>query len=316
MMDRLLENDTVLKILSVLVAIFLWLQVDGVTSHPVQKREFLDTLSVQWSLSKATGLSVVALRPATVDVQLQGTSKSLGGVNKDNVTPYVNLSGITRAGVYTLRLSAAVPSGTRTVSISPPQVTVSLDTIGSRRVQVSVAPQGNVPPKYEVISMVPSVGEATLSGPTQDLNQVKRVVAVVPLSGHTQGFEDQSLLLPESASGAQVPHVEVNPPMVSVSSVIRQKPPQVTVGVVVRVSGHPAVGYKISSIVVNPNQISITGPSSLLRKITTVYTSAIDVSGVTGPVTGALPVSLPSGVSPVSGHNLVQVTVNVEPKSP
>ncbi len=314
MMDRLLENDTVLKILSVLVAVFLWLQVDGITNHPVPKQAFVDSIPVQWSLPKHSNLTVITLRPTTVNVQIEGPSKSLGGVKNDEVTAFVNLSRITRAGIYTLRIGAAVPSGTRTVSITPPEVTVALDQIGSRRVQVTVVPQGSVPSKYEVTSSVPSVGEATISGPTQDLAQVKRVVATVPMSGHTQSFTDQSLLVPLGAEGRPVPHVEVNPPMVSVTSAIRQKPPQVTVGVVVRVTGHPAAGYVMSSIVVNPDHIAITGPKDVIRKISTVYTSPIDVSGVTGPVSGALPVTLPAGVTSISGKNLVQVTVNIGPK--
>ncbi len=315
MMDRLLENDTVLKVLSVLVAIFLWLQVTDVAHHTVQKQAMVP-VPVQWSLPKKSNLTVITLKPTTVNVELQGPSKALSGAKGDTVTAFVNLSGVTRAGVYTLRLGAAVPSGTRTVSISPAQVTVTLDQIGSRRFAVTVVPKGSVAAKYEITKMIPSVEEASISGPMQDVSQVKRVVASVPVSGHTADFEDQSLLVAENAAGNPVPHIEVNPPMVSVASSIRKKPPQVSVGVIARVSGHPASGYAISSIVVDPTHLTVTGPSSALHKLSSVYTSPVDVTGVTGPVSGALPVQLPSGISPVSGSNLVEVTVNVGPKAP
>jgi YbbR domain-containing protein len=316
MMDRLLENDTVLKILSVLVAIFLWLQVTGVTTHPVQKESIFGPIPLQWNLPKGSPLTVMTVHPTSVYVELQGPSKTLAGVKDGNLTAFVNLSDITRAGSYTLRLSAAVPTGTRTVSILPAQATVSLDQIGSRRMAITVSPKGTVPAKYEVTSMVPSVGEATLSGPTGDLDHVKRVVAAVSLSGQTSNFRSQSLLVPVNAAGTPVPHVDVNPPMVDVAAAIRQKPPQVTVGVVVRVSGHPASGYSISSIVVNPDRISVTGSASALRRLSSVYTSPVDVSGVSAAVSGAVPVVLPTGVSAVSGSNLVQVTVNISPSSP
>ncbi len=314
MMDRLLENDTFLKILSVLVAIFLWLQVDGVTSHPVLKQETLGPMPVQVSLPRGSDLSLITLKPNTVSVVLEGSSKSLDGVKRDDVSAFVILKGVTNPGTYTLPMAAAVPSGTRTLNIVPDQVTVSVDEIGSRRMPVTVSAQGSVPSKYEVTSMVPSVGEVTLSGPKQDLNQVQRVVATVPVAGHTQGFEDQTLLVPEAASGTAVSHVEVNPPMVSVDSVIRLKPPEVTIGVVLRVSGHPAAGYTITSIAVTPNHLTITGPATVIQKITTIYTSAIDVSGVTGAISGTIPVKLPPGVSSVSGSDLVHVAVNVAPK--
>ena len=315
MMDRLLDNDTVLKILSVLAAIFLWLQVNGATTHtrPPEKQVAVGPLTLQWSPPKGSNLTVTSMHPSAVDVQLQGPSKSLSSVKRGNVTAWVNLSNITRPGTYTLPIVSSSPPGTTSVSIAPAQVTVTLDQMGTRKLPVTVEPQGSTPAKYEVQSLVPQISRAVISGPMQDLNRVKKVVATVPVAGHNADFQDQSMLVPVAANGETVSHVEVSPPMVSVAATIRRKPPEVTVGVVVRISGHPSAGYAISSIAVTPRQLTITGPKSVIGKISTVYTTAISVSGMTGPVKGSIPVTLPASVSAVNG-NLVQVSIDIAPK--
>ncbi len=315
MMDRLFDNDTVLKILSVLAAIFLWLQVNGAStrSRPPEKQVSVGPLTLQWSPPNGSNLTVVSMHPSAVDVQLQGPSKALSSIKRGNVTAWVNLSKITRAGTYTLPIGASSPPGTTSISIAPAQVTVSLDQMGTRKLPVTVRAQGSPPAKYEVRSLVPEISRATISGPMQDLNRVKKVVATVPVEGHNANFQDQSMLLPVAGNGATVAHVEVTPPMASVAATIRLKPPEATVGVVVRISGHPAAGYTISRISVTPRQLTITGAKSVIGKISTVYTTPISVSGMTGPVKGSIPVSLPASVSAVNG-NLVQVSIDIAPK--
>lgn len=313
MMDRLLENDTVLKILSLLAAIFLWIEVAlPAAHHPVNNKDrAISPVAVEWIPPKASALNVATPNPNAVTVFISGPPAALSAIKPASVTASVDLSRFDRPGTYDVPVQAFAPAGTHLVKVTPPQVKVRIEQFGRRRLPVRVSVQGTPPHGYLVTKLVPDITSATASGPMSDLNQITALVASVPVTGHTGDFEDQSVLEPLNAKGAVVPHVEVSPPMVSVSAHISQKPPEATVGVVVRVSGHPASGYKIQAIAVRPQQVTITGPRRQIARISNVYTAAVSVDGATGPVTGSVPVHLPSGVSMVGGQNLVEVTIDI-----
>lgn len=315
MMDRLLENDTVLKILSLLAAIFLWIEVTSVSAHPAhhspQKERALAPVAVEWIPPRASSLNVTTPNPNAVVVFISGTPSALAAAKPSKVTASVDLSRFNRPGKYDVPVQAFPPRNTHVVNVTPPQVEVTIEQVGRRRFPVRVAVEGTPPHGYLVTKLQPDVSSATVSGPMSALDQIAALTASVPVTGHTGDFEDQSVLEPVNAKGAVVPHVEVNPPMVSVSAHISQKPPETTVGVVVRVSGHPGRGYKIQSIAVRPEQVTITGPRRQIGRISNVYTAPINIGGSTGPVTGSVPVHLPAGVSMIGGQNLVQVTIEV-----
>ncbi|MDA8193107.1 MAG: CdaR family protein [Thermaerobacter sp.] len=308
-MDRLLENDTILKVVSAVVAIFLWFQVQASTTQTVNKS--VAQVSVTWTTPPNARLNVMSIQPNLVTVQIKGPPKLMSGVNSHNVTAWVNLSGLTRPGTYTLHVVAPVPAGTSLVSVVPSEVVVTVDQIGSRKMTVTLRPQGTPNSADQLVSVSASTKTATLSGPTTDLNEVTQLVGEVPVAGQTANVSTQVLLLPLNASGHVVSHVQVSPPSVTADAIIQPKPPEKTVGVVARLSGHPATGYTVSSIVVSPSHVRITASSkSALSAVSSVNTVPIDITGLTSGVSESIPLALPKGVSPV-GNPDVTVTVTI-----
>lgn len=309
-MDRLLENDTVLKVLSVLVAIFLWFQATASSTQSVN-RDF-GPVSVFWTAPANSNLNVVSIEPSVVTVQIKGPPRTVSEVAVHAVTAYVNLSRLTRPGTYTMRVGASVPQGTSLVSIVPAQVVVTVDQIGSRKIPITLRPEGEPNASDQLVSLTPSQKVATLTGPTNDLNQVAAVVGEVPVAGQSASLSTQVLLLPLNDHGKLVSHVEVSPPSVTANAVIEPKPPEKTVPVVARLSGYPASGYKVSRITVSPSKVTVTGSQSALAGLSQVGTVAIDVAGLTNGITEAIPLSLPKGVSAVGSPD-VTVTVTITP---
>lgn len=308
-MDRWLENNTVLKIVSVVVAIFLWLQVQQSSTASLNKT--VGPVTITWTSPPNTRLNVMSIQPSVASIQIKGSPRAMSNVSAHNVTAWVNLSRLTRPGTYTLRVVASVPPGTSLVNVSPSEVIVHVDTIGTRKMSVDLKPQGTPKSSDEVASLSSSSTTAVVSGPSVYLDQVRKLVGEVPVAGKGSTVSTQVLLLPLNADGHLVPHLEVSPPSVTATAVIKPRPPQKTVSVVAKLLGHPATGYVVKNIRVSPLQVDITAShKSALSSINTVNTVPIDITGLKRGISESIPLSLPSGISTLGSPDVtVSVTI-------
>lgn len=294
-MDRFLENDTILKILSVLVAIAFWVQVSA--SNLQQTQNTIGPVTVVWSLPANKNLNVTSLSPNAVQLRIQGQPKAVTQAKASEMTALVSLNHVTRPGTYHLPVVASVPAGTTLVSVTPKEIWVTVDQTVTRKMPITVKTMGNPANKYQLVKVTPSQTTASVTGPSNQLSQVTGLLAEVPIGGRDASFQEQIIVVPVDKNGQMVSHVEVNPPMINVSADIEPIPPHKQVQVVVRLKGAPAKGYRVQSIHVSPNTITITGAQSALDAIKTIYTMPIDVTGDTTNITQLVPLVLPSGVS-------------------
>lgn len=309
-MDRLLENDTILKILSVLVAIFVWAQVNGSVAQTVERR--LGPVPLAWTLPPGSGLTVLSLKPNNVTVEIQGPTSDTGG----NASAYawVNLKKLTRPGKYSLPVLASVPTGTKLVAVTPNHVLVTVDRLANRRMTAKLVQVGEPITGYAVTGFSVPNRTVTLAGPSDYLDQVTQVVGKVDVSGQKSGFAEQVLLVPENSRGQAIAtqannRIEVSPQVLTVQVGVS---PVKSLPVVVNYSGQPASGYVIRSISVSPNTITVYGPEAALKALSNVTTAPVSISGASQTISEAVKLALPSGVS-VLGAGTVQVTIVIGP---
>ncbi|MCL8207332.1 MAG: hypothetical protein K6V97_04560 [Actinomycetia bacterium] len=303
MMDRLLENDTILKILSLLVAIAVWVQVNMSLPQTVDRR--LGPVPLAWTLPPHSRLVVLSIRPAEVTVQIQGPTSAMG----PNVTAdaWVDLSKLTRPGTYSEPVVASVPTGTRLVAVTPGHVLVTVDTEVSRKLPVTLTTTGHPPPGYGVARTSTATSSVTVSGPSQYVDQVAAVVGRVNVSHATGPFTAQVLLFPVNRRGQTVGHVELSPELVSADV---QVAAERTLPVVVSYRGTPAAGYTVGTIDVKPTTVTVYGPTSALAGLDHLVTQPVDINGATGTVTATVALAAPSGVTLSTGSVTVTITIS------
>ncbi len=309
-MDRLLENNTVLKILSLLVALFLWFDVTSTNAHATADRT-IGPIPVVYQPPAKADLTIMSMTPTTVSVQIKGPLSTIHKTNPTTISAFVDMKNLTHSGTYTLPVHISVPVGASFVSVVPVTVTVVVDQLGTRHISVALKSVGAPAPGYELDDLTANTLSATLSGPSTDLKQVKSVIAEVPVAGRTSGFQEQVILIPINSADREVQNVEVSPTMVNASASIKQIPPQKRVSVVAKISGHPASGYAVGNIVVHPDSIKVTGTKAELAGLSVIYTQPVSVSGDTGSVTTPAAIAFPSGVSGLTVQDVtVSVTIN------
>ena len=113
-------------------------------------------------------------------------------------------------------------------------------------------------------------------------------------------------------------HVEIEPSLVKVSkqtpeeiTIAREKLVSRTMSVDVTVIGTPPLGYQTDPLVIQPAEVVVTGPESLVMRVQSLH-SQIDISGATETVTRSLTVSaVDENERSVSGINLIPSTITV-----
>ena len=102
-MKKLLANDTFLKVLSLVLAISLWVFV-LYTERPTTNKEFKGipvTFEGEGALED-NGLVIYEHEPLEVDVTLNGARTQIARVDNEDITATVSVANITRAGEYNL----------------------------------------------------------------------------------------------------------------------------------------------------------------------------------------------------------------------
>lgn len=309
MMDRLLENNTILKILSLVVALFLWVDVTTTNAHVVGDRS-IGPVPVEYNPPSKSDLTIMSMSPTDVEVQIKGPVATVGKTTPQSISAFVDMKSLTHSGTYTLPVRVSVPVGTSYVSVAPALVTVVVDELGTRRMNISLKAVGSPAPGYELTQLTATAQTATVSGPTADLDKIRELMAEMPVGGRTSGFQEQVILMPLNARDGVVQNVQVSPTMVTATASIKKRPPEKTVGVVAKISGYPAKGFAVSTIAVHPASVVVTGTKAALSSLSVIYTVPISVSGDSAPVSSAVPLAFPSGVSGVTNQDVsVSVTI-------
>lgn len=311
-MDRFLENETIVKILAVVMAILLWFIVSSSNPAQVVTRQFGPISVTEASLTRSN-LTASSVVPGTITVTIKGSPRGVESAKIQDFTAFVDLSSIAHAGTYSLPVHVSAPTGTSLVSVVPKNVVVTVEKIGTRKLPVSLRILGTPSPGYELKSSSASVKTATINGPTTELDLVRNLIADVSVGGHSSGFQEQVILLPVNKHGQVVPHVQVSPNLVAASVSIAAIPPHKTVPVVVKYTGSPATGYTIQHISVSPTSVEITGTTSALSGVTAIDTQPVSVSGQTSSIAETMTLVFPKGTSAVT-VNKVTVTITIAPK--
>lgn len=304
MTDRLLENNTVLKVLSVIVAIFIWFQARGV-AQPINRT--LTSVAVGYTTLNSK-YTVLSINPAVVTVTIKGLTQTVNSTTASDVSALINLSNVKASGTYSMKVSATVPTGITPVSVTPNHVVVTIARIGKKKVPLVVHVSGDPSTGFMLNNYNESLKDATITGPSTALSQVRAVTGTLALSGHNATFTQQLVLQPVNAAGRTVSKVQVVPPTVNVTANIQKKLPEKVLPVVSQLTGQPKTGYTISQISVYPSTITVSGNTSALSGLTHVYTVPVNVSGATKTLTESVSLQTPKGTTLVSSG---QVTVTV-----
>ena len=209
MRTRPLENLG-LKLLSVVLAVFLWAVVLGEQKVDV-------TLTVPLEIKDLPrDLILVNEPPDSLEVRLRGPKTLVTTLaSREVVLEGLPKNFVEGENVITIRSEAVrVPRGIEVVEVTPHRVRVVLDAMAVREVEVSPRIEG-APAKGFILKRVTSTpARIRMAGPKNELRRLTRVYTVpISLDGQTASFSTRAMLEP---AGRQVRALDEVPIIVGV----------------------------------------------------------------------------------------------------
>jgi len=300
------------KIISVLLAVLLWVYVVGIRGPDTTKSVEAQLIAV----NVPQGYVLAGTLP-TVTVTLRGPMNTLWNVTSGYVTPTVDLGGRSE-GSFIASVQAQVVglAGVTVETVAPKEVNVQLERLETVTVPVHAEVSGTLPLSLVLGTLRVEPESIEVSGPGSLVSQVKEAAVVVALDklGTAVGgnLTIAGDVVAYDAKGHVVEGVLLSPRSAVAILPILDAATLKTVPVIPTVIGHPMSGYAVASGSCTPAIVMVTGTAVVLSRVQAVSTIAVDVSGESGTLTKQVDLILPPGVSLVGGSKAVSCRVVIE----
>ncbi len=180
-MKKLLASDGALKIISVLIAIGIWVYIALVMNPAIEVT--VRDLPIQFigveSLN-SRGLAVISESATTVTVKIKGSRKKMGNNDMKTIIAKADISSITETGETNIPIEIVIPFENQGVSSqSEYSVNVKVEKSAEKTLDIEVSTIGTLAPDYMPGDIVCDPKKVTLSGPKSAVDKISKAEAVL-----------------------------------------------------------------------------------------------------------------------------------------
>jgi len=306
----MLNSNTFLKILSVIIAIVMWVYVIEAT-NPMKTQTFPDVpvqLLNEESLA-ARGLALSGEANYTVDVKVEAKRADLAKISASDIIANADLFGYSMGKNY-IPVTVSAPDGVTIIGVEPIKINVVIEELVEVAKPIRVTFVGQLDEGIEAGQVTTQPAEILVSGAKSEVSAVSYIKAEVNLSGYTMDTAAtvQAKAVAVNSAGDVVQNVRLSSSFIDVTARLSQVK---EVPLSVEITGDVAPIYEVTSLDI-PDTVKIKGIREALAEITGLTASAIDISSVT--TTSKLPVeiALPEGVEFASGYENLSVSITIK----
>ena len=338
MKKRKITDNIPLKIMSVAVAVVVWLIVVNI-DNPVGTNYYtltnVELINKEYVESSDTigKMCMPEEKQDSIRIAITTNKKIRDKIKVSDITATADLQQAvsldTNPVMVPITVTCSVPGITpNDIKVTPQNLSVNLDEKETQEFVVNVSRGDTKPGKdYEVGSLTANPEKVRITGPKSLVNKIDKVNATISLDGNTQDFtQDVNLTIidknQEALSDSEMNSLRIeNNAKVSVTArlwKIRQG-----VGISAGYVGSPASGYQVGTVTTVPDTISVAGSTEGLETLTqndntiTIPADSIDISGESKDVERKISLKdlLPDNVKLTSDPSEdVWVTVSILPE--
>ncbi|WP_215491623.1 CdaR family protein [Fenollaria sporofastidiosus] len=307
------KSNIIAKVVSVIIAIFLWYYVMGLV-NPEETRTYRNITVAFKSLDYLNNTKLVNLGPneAKVSVQVKGKKSELDNINENNIKAAIDFRGYS-AGQARVPVKAEIIGQYNTLqvtSVGPSEIIFNLDSVESYKKPIEVRQKGEVKENHALSDISMDVENVKLTGPESYLAKVDKVIAEIDLTNKDKTFTISSKLYAVDIKDNQIDQVSLYPQVVNINAQIDKTK---SVPIETDFVSHLPSNYKIVNIKTNPQKLVIKGQDDI-DGISSIKTEKIEVNDAVEPKDGELIVKpiLPKGVELLDENVKISVTYEVE----
>ncbi len=317
-MKERLTNNLGLKILSILIAFFIWLLVVNVSNPEVSRSQEV-TLEIENGSLLTDANKAYELNRRTVSVTYDIHTLDEYQIRASDFRAYVDLSELYDVtGSVVVKVEVLNNSNLiRNVAAKPTVVRVSTEELQSKEFDLAVNIDGRPMENYSVNQIVLEPSTITVEGPISEVGLINSVgveIDVAQSGDDVSGiaepvFYDANGNVLSSVSRVTMDSSEISY-HVSINR-IREIP------VVFEPTGTAADGYRYTGYEASTDSVQVSGDNETLSSLTqiTVQSDALNVDGASTSKSVAVNISdyLPEGIVLASQESgVIDVTLNVE----
>ncbi len=286
-MDNWLKNTNVIKVLSLIFGIMLWLVVTLGANNTYQETPFE---AVKTNYLYETEIIpvyddnqyVVDIMTDKVQVTLKGDSSIIdqirGSTNIDESKIFVNLEGYD-TGTYEIPIEYSGFSSGVEVSIEPNTAHVNVETKDTKEFNIIVEKLGKEKDGYQTGEPIISPKKVYISGTKSQIEQVSFVKAYVNIDNINKSIDQEIQLRAIDYNGNMV-DVGINPSVVNVQ--IPVSSPYSTVPLTYKINNYPSEGYAVESLNLSTSEVTLYGDKEILNNYNVYSGLDLDLSNITG----------------------------------
>ena len=312
------KHDVWLRVLSILIAFFLWMIVRD-ADNPTKQMVFRDipvTITGADTLQNTTGLSVIEYT-STVSVLVEGPNNEITDPSfKRKLSVTVDVSSIRgEPGEYDMP-ATQISTGSTTVDalgITPNRVSVRVDEVTTANVPVRIDTTGIPADGFRAGKPVPTTTDTvTIEGPASELKEVSYAYGTISIEGQSSTVTGECKIALYNDAGEPISGTHVTCQTESINVRVPMYPIE-TVPLTVTLKDGETLKSTQAHAEITPGSIKVIGDQNTLAGLTELSLGEIDLDSVRTGVAIEMPIKLPDGVRLDDGQpSKASVTITVD----
>ena len=291
-MNKKIANNLSLKILSVAIAILIWLLVVN-ADNPIGTKSFVigDVQLLNEAYLDADGkMCMQDDKQESIRVTIKTNRKTLDRITASDIKAVADLQQAVSLNTdpvmvpITVSCDKVLPDN---IEVTPQNLSIHIEDKDTQEFVVNVTTNNTKPDKgYEVGTLTSNPEKLKITGPTSLINKIDKVNASVDVDGASEDVTEETDVKIIDKNGEEFTDTDMaylNISKVSVTARLWKVRPEIRIKA--EYEGTPADGYEVESISTTPNVISVAGSDEALSALEeqnntiTIPSSATDVSG-------------------------------------
>jgi len=305
---KLLKNNWKLKLLSLIVAIFLWSFVIS-EENPTVDVWFNDIPVVfenENTLTRKNLMLTDENRPK-VNVQIRGHRNDIVNVTSQHIRVSTDLSKY-EEGVHKLALKYDLPAGIEVATEAEP-INVNIQAVITKDFRVKVDLNGAMPKEYILETAKTTPDNVTVKGPREAVESIDSIVAKLNAEKLTNDLVANVDIEALTKDGKVVDNIELGQKFVNINATVNKTK---AVKLVVETENELPKETRLVGITADPDMFYIKGNSKAVDKISEIKTKKLDLSTIYETRKVDLELLLPTDVSLVDEELKFSARIDVE----
>lgn len=315
---RFNRSKVVRIVISILVAIAMWLYVD--LERAPERTMTIRDIPVEFSGENTTladkNLMLLSGYDTTIDLKIRGPKRELVKMNRDNVRVIASTSSIDSVGVHQLDWTVSFPDGVVRTNVSVEkaslsQITVTVGELYTKEVPVECHVVGEVAEGYFTGDVVLDPEVLTLRAQRDDLLNVSCAKLTVDISGATRSVVQTVDVQLYDYDGKPVENSNIR----TNTSLIQAKVPVLTtreVELAVEFSGVPGAAMNSIKCDITPKTVRLNGEADVLDSIDKLVLATLHVDDLELHQQNSYVVTPPDGTWLVNGNEVATADITLE----